>query len=254
MSHAHAGSTRRRVAGVLAGTVAALLALSVSPAGAAYANEGEVVLAPDYNLPIDSDVSNQIDLADAAVELPAADLAVAASGVGTHLLYIKVWGDEEYRAHFGTNWRTAANNSLEKADDAMAATFGIDFRSTGYFAYSSANTARGSVAVLNDFVSKANHSGADIAFGFSKNFKPGSPGAAQLLGRYAVDIHIDQATDWKIAQHEVSHIFGARDRYINYSCDNPNHEDDVMECPYERPNYWAAVDRAHVMSNRARFR
>jgi hypothetical protein len=256
MFHAPAGSARRRAAGLAAGTFAALLALSVSPAGgAAFADEGgEVLLSPAYNVPIDSDVSNQIDIADTAVELPAADAAVAASGVGTHLLYIKVYADEEYRAHFGANWKTAANNSLEKADDAMAATFGIDFRSTGYYTYSSASTARNSGTVLSDFVSKANYSGADIAFGFSKNFKGGSPGAAQGLGRYAVDIHIDQATDWKIAQHEISHIFGAQDQYNSSSCDNPYHEDDVMECPYERPNYWAAVDKARVMAHRARFR
>ncbi|HEX8002435.1 MAG TPA: M12 family metallo-peptidase [Mycobacteriales bacterium] len=255
MSHAHAGTARRRVAGLLAGTAAALLVLSVGSAGGtAFGDEGETLLAPDYNLAVDSDVSNQIDVADAVVALPAADAAVSASGVGTHLLYVKVWADEEYRTHFGSNWRNAANNSLEKADDAMAATFGIDYRSTSYNAWSSYSGNRTPGSVLSEFSSESNYSGADIAFGFSKNFKPGSPGAAYRLGRYAVNIHIDQATDWKIVQHEVSHIFGAYDRYINYSCDNPNHEDDVMECPYERPNYWAAIDRTHVMANRARFR
>ena len=246
---------------LISSSLAAFLALVGTMGVPAVADEGDGSAtsesggSPEYTPPAAPDAAEKLDNLDLNVSLPGTDVRPpGATGIGDHLLYIKVWADEEYRNRFGDKWRIAANNSLERADDAMSTQFGIDIRVTSYNAYNSDDARTGPCGVLTDFKTAANHTGADIAVGFSGNFRPGRPGCADLLGEYAVVIRIDQVTDWRIAQHEISHIFGAQDRYNGATaCNNDDHVDDVMECPYTHPDIWSA-DRNIVFSHRGRFR
>jgi hypothetical protein len=62
-----------------------------------------------------------------------------------------------------------------------------------------------------------------------------------VLGTHIVVVHVNDVIDERVTQHEVSHMFGAPDRYITTYGDNPGHVDDVMENPYNNYNYWCPV-------------
>ncbi len=59
---------------------------------------------------------------------------------------------------------------------------------------------------------------------------------------------------WTRTQHEVSHLFGAPDRYNAYA---EIHPDDVMEKSWQDPDYWCTNDDFNdwgiVWSNRAKY-
>ena len=80
-------------------------------------------------------------------------------------------------------------------------------------------------------------SGIDVILGYSKN-AGGSGGCAEIPGfRALIKWESTHLGRWEVSQHEMSHLFGAPDRYD--CC--PNHPTDVMEDQYEEPNFWCTA-------------
>lgn len=225
----------------LAGGGAPLGAASPSP------TTNRLVAAPDVVTP---DPLGGIDDTtipeDMNTELPAG------GGATGHVVTVRVAADEEWRNQFGADWKKAANTAIETADDRMFEVFGIDLQVKEYVGYNSADSMRDNECdLLGDLKSKVGFNGKDVVLGFLGQGTFG--GCAYRDGRYAVTLRSSSYKEWKVVRHEVSHLFNADDRYINYAGDNPNHEDDVMEDPYDHYNRWMSPDHGIIDNNVAKF-
>jgi len=108
---------------------------------------------------------------------------------------------------------------------------------------------------LRDDISRL--TGVDWKVGFVKTNRPWTAPGCATATRYVVG-HQTAAIDWRITQHESSHLFGALDRYENGEAGgNDDHEDDVMEDPYGHANHCSNEvgdgDWQIIRSNRARY-
>lgn len=157
--------------------------------------------------------------------------------VVTHSISVKLATDEEWRAYYGTNSMTVANNALEAADNAMFSEFGIDFYwYTTYDWDSAPDSARSSCSLLGELASDASPGTADVLLGFAKNLANSGAGCAEVPGDEAeVNWNSSSYNRWVTTQHELSHLFGAPDRYPDP--DNL-HANDVMENQYDAPDFW----------------
>lgn len=171
---------------------------------------------------------------------------------GTHRVTVRVAVDEEWRNQIGGRWKRVANSILEEADRKMYDEFGINLKVVEYHSYTSKDSLGDrECALLDDLDDKVNRNGADIVVGFLGQGRRG--GCAYRNGTHAVILRSRDYAEWKLARHEVSHLFDARDRYIQVAGDNPRHRDDVMEDPYDHPDRWTSPDHRIMKSNRAKF-
>lgn len=157
---------------------------------------------------------------------------------GTHWVNVKIVVDQAFKDKY-SNWEDKARNAVERADNKMADEFGIDFliREVGSW---SSKPGGSTCTEQHDDLGDVGFNGRDLIFGFTGKNVPDAAGCAPILGRRAViEGHANQY-QWIIVRHEASHLFGAKDRYINGELGtNPNHLDDVMEDPYDHPNRWS---------------
>jgi hypothetical protein len=157
--------------------------------------------------------------------------------VVVHTVTVKIATDEEWRSYYGANAVTVANNALEAADDAMYTKFGIDlYHYLNKNWDSSPDSGVDACDLLDDLKADASPGSADILIGFAKNNSTNYSGCAENGGDEAevnwASLHQDR---WVTLQHEVSHLFGAPDRYPDpYG----THNDDVMENQYNDFNKW----------------
>jgi len=173
-------------------------------------------------------------------------------GRGTHLVTVRVVADEEWRNQLGGRWKRVANSIVEEADREMYDEFGINLKVVEYHGYTSKDSLGDrECALLDDMADKVTRNGADIVVGFIGQGSFG--GCAERNGTHAVILRSRDYAEWKVARHEVSHLFNAGDRYIDKAGDNPRHRDDVMEDPYHYPNRWTSPDHRIMYSNRAKF-
>lgn len=81
--------------------------------------------------PANLNEKNELVLEDIRAQLDAnteSDERLA-SGVVTYAAYVRTAGDEEWRQHYGSDWRNASELFIERADNPMFSKFGIDLRS-----------------------------------------------------------------------------------------------------------------------------
>lgn len=174
------------------------------------------------------------------------------AGAGQHRVTVRVAADEEWRNQLGTKWKSVANTILEKADDRMQAEFGINVVVKEYVGYTSKDSlGDDECALLGDMTGKVGNNSKDIVVGFLGQGSFG--GCAYLDGDHTVILRTNQVKEWQIARHEISHLFAAKDRYINVAGDNPNHVDDVMEDPYDNPNRWVSPDHGIIDNHAGKF-
>ena len=168
----------------------------------------------------------------------ASDAEAMTLAVTTHQVAIRVAGDEEWRAFYGTtNWDNRAEDAIEAADNSMITKFGIDLIALKFYNWDSAPDTGTCSQVLNDLklVSK---NGNDVVMGFSKQaFSAG--GCEQ--GDYALIRYQGPSNDWKVTQHEMSHLYGADD----VAGGTATHPNDVMEDPYNGYNTWCTTVAWH---------
>lgn len=154
---------------------------------------------------------------------------------------MKLAADEEWRAYYGSNAFTVANSSLEAADDAMYAEFGVDL-----YWYQTVNwdssPDSGNVdacTLLDDLRVDLSPGSSDVLLGFAKNYSTNYSGCAERPGDEAeVSWNSSSYNRWVTTQHEVSHLFGLPDRYPD---PNHVHVDDVMENQFTTPDYWCTT-------------
>lgn len=166
---------------------------------------------------------------DARVEKTAPDARVRPVSV-------KVVADDSYRKRF-PHWRQKVKAMVERADNRLADVYGIDLTVT--------STGRWRIGDPGDCsywlgrLYNVDDDGADIVVGVSYGgYRPLAGCAYRLSDRIAMRRQGDRA-DWITLRHEVSHLYGAYDRYDDSLCDNPNHRNDLMECAYRHPNWWS---------------
>lgn len=191
--------------------------------GSSYAYPGKLVDGPEQ----------QALLMELAVEESAGDIAAA---VVTHNVSPRIAADEEWRAFYGANWQSQARARLEAADNAMAQQFEIDIRTdlASYANWDSSDGAKKVCDFIGEFQNEITVSTKDIVTGFMKNVTTGSAGCAQ--GNHFLVLYQSSTADWKVTQHEASHLFGATDVGLG----NNFHNDDVMEDIYNHPDYWCS--------------
>jgi hypothetical protein len=183
-------------------------------------------------------------------------VAGAAAVLATHTVSVRACADEEFRAFYGTaNWPTEVRNRVENADDGLFATFGINLVVDYVCQWDSNDAKRPICDIRAEFAAEVskNPGPADMVIGFTKN--PYSGGAGCVLGTqdYVMVGYQSRASDWKVTQHEVSHLYGAPDRYLGSGDPNPNHIDDVMEDPYNDYNYGCRRDRGIINSHVTKY-
>jgi hypothetical protein len=167
-------------------------------------------------------------------------------------VYVRVYGDDEWRYKYGsTKWQGAAQAAIETADDSMSTQFGIDLRVQSYHNWdtvdcSSAYYGRTRGNVFDEFKDEsAKGTGTDVLMGFSaQNPCPGdTSGLAGLaiVGGYQAVIWYQSAAgaNWKVTQHETSHLFG------NDHASGDAHPNDIMEDIYNAYNRWCQKTSAN---------
>jgi hypothetical protein len=150
--------------------------------------------------------------------------------------WVKVAGDDEWQAEFGTTWKDKANNAIERADDEMYVQFGIDLRVWTYKPWDTwPQGSRGACSLVNELASDIGiGSGGDTVAGFSATRL--YSGAGCSIAFYSLIQYQGNAyTSWVVTQHEYSHLYDVPDRYPD---PNNLHTNDVMEDPYNRPDFW----------------
>ncbi len=180
-----------------------------------------------------------------------------ASRMTTHIVTVRLAGDEEWRDKFGGDWDNRATDAIERADNDTFSKFGIDMNAHTWVNWDSDDGAT-PCALVTDLRDDIARGGADILLGYSKQGYAGGPGCAAGAStktstfRHAVIMNSDW--NWQITQHEFSHLIGVVDRYISSAGDNPAHPDDVMEDPYGDPGVWcgpSGTNDAGIMASYA---
>lgn len=182
------------------------------------------------------------------------DGGISPRGTVSHQVQVKVVVDGAYRdAH--PAWRDRVRDTVERADNRLYEVFDIDLDVTLIDTWTSASSTS-CTTQLND-LENVDRNGRDLVIGFTGKNIVGAGGCARILGRYTVVVDQGLRADWIVTRHEVSHLFGAQDRYLAGGAANPNHNDDIMELPYQHPNWWSAEDpdgdRPIIRSNADRF-
>jgi hypothetical protein len=161
--------------------------------------------------------------------------------VVVHVNNVKVAGDEEWRAHYGSSWDSKANSALERADDDFYARFGIDFRVFKYVTWDSyPDTPRHACTQVNEASTKVGIGAADTVAVFSGNAATDGVFGCSI-SHYAIvvlhgeDLAGEKYRSWVTSQHEMSHQYGATDKYPDPGNLHPN---DVMEDQYNYPGFW----------------
>ena len=173
-------------------------------------------------------------LAAMAIDERAGDITTA---VVTHTVYARVAGDEEWRSSFGTSWTSEADYRLETADNAMFTNWGIDFVSQEYVNWDNNDASAPVCNFMAEFLSEVPLNGKDVAVGFMKN--PTSSQAGCASGNSVLIKYQSSAVDWKVTQHEFSHLFGASDTAYG----DPTHPyHDVMDDLYNNPDRWCTTN------------
>lgn len=173
-------------------------------------------------------------LAAQAVDERANGLTTA---VVTHSVYARIAGDEEWRASYGTSWTSEANYRLEAADDQMFLNWGIDFVSQEYVNWDNNDGSAAVCDFMSEFMNEISLNGKDVAVGFMKN--PTSDQAGCASGNYVLVKYQSSSVDWKVTQHEFSHLYGDDD--VAYG--DPTHPvHDVMDDLYNHPNTWCTTN------------
>lgn len=245
--------SRNRAVGV--GLV--LIAALVFPVGSVSAAKPQPQLTrgPHASPPTGAELERLVALNDhPPVDELAGDITVT---VVTHTVHVKLAADEEWRSYYGANAYSTANNAIEAADNSMFTQFGIDL-----YWYNTANWDSSpdggdvdACDLLGDLMNDLNPGTSDALIGFAKNFSNNYAGCAEPNGDEAeVNWNSSSYNRWVTTQHEVSHLFGAPDRY---GPDADIHTDDVMENQYEDPDFWCTQQNFEdwdiVMSHSMKF-
>lgn len=221
----------------------AILAFLISPTALAGGPPGDASPAltrgPHATPPRGDDLQRLIAVNDHSPTIEgASDISAT---VVIHTVHVKLATDEEWRAYYGSNAFTVANRALETADDAMNSKFGVDlywYQSRDWDSDPDSGSPD-ACDLLEDLMADFNPGNSDIVLGFAKNLSVNYGGCAEFNGDEAVVAWEDTNYErWVRAQHEVSHLFGLPDRYPDPS---GTHPDDVMEKPYDKPDYWCVA-------------
>lgn len=193
--------------------------------------DGHSSAAPLYGGPLIDNAATRAALSDMARE---EDSYARSLAVTTHLVVTKVAADEEWRTFFGsTNWDDAARDRLEAADNQMYTNWGIDIVVTSYVPWDSNPDSGASCGVLlYDARADVGRGTSDVVAAFTLQ-DTGSGGCTDGSWAILIDYQSSSA-DWKVTQHELSHLYGASDVYGQENV----HPNDVMENPYADPNKW----------------
>ena len=186
-------------------------------------------------------------------ELLAAASSAISEPVGldipTHIVYVRVAADEEWRAYYGSTWMTQASNRIEAADNAMYSNFGIDLRVRDYFYWDTYPDSSRHIcsSLFQELSNDVPHgSGNDVVFAFTKNAYTGGAGCASGGNNKGLAAYQSYSSDWKVVQHEFGHIYNIPDRYPDPS---GLHEDDVMEKIYTHYDHWCISSPYHDWNN-----
>ena len=205
-------------------------------AGGAGSEAAQVEQAEIHAVPLDPGSGTQPVEEEATVEGP--DGGITPRGTVSHQVQVKVVADGAYRNDHPA-WRERVEDTIERADNRLYEVFDINLDITLKDTWASVDS-NDCGAQLND-LQNVDRNGRDIVIGFTgKNINAG--GCAYRLGRYTVVADQGLRADWIVTRHEVSHLFGAFDRYLGDGDPNPNHNDDIMELPYDHPGWWSAED------------
>jgi metallopeptidase family M12-like protein len=208
----------------------ALLGLAAAPAaGTADADQPRTA-----HVPLDPDA----DEADPVEETPAEETAGPDARVRP--VSVHVVADDDYRDRY-PHWRQRVKDTIERADNRLWDVFNIDLTISSIDQWNPNDPVSAVCGVWLDRLSNVGRQGADIVIGFT-DARINSGGCAYRLGRYALVQAQGARADWIVVRHEVSHLFGAHDRYLGDGRPNPDHNDDLMELPYDHPHWWSAED------------
>lgn len=158
--------------------------------------------------------------------------------VVTHTVYVKIAVDEEWRSYYPTNAFTVATSTMEAADNAMFSEFGVNLvrYQTANWDSSPDSGDVNACDLLGDLMADLSPGTSDVLLGFAKNYSNNYGGCAERGGDEAeVNWNPSSYSRWVVTQHEVSHLFDLPDRYPDPS---DMHIDDVMEDPYNSPDWW----------------
>lgn len=213
--------------------------------------------APDQRgelhfVPLDTGSSSQP--VDESATDEGYDGGISPRGTVSHQVQVKVVADGAYRnAH--PAWRDRIEDTIERADNKLYDVFDINLDITMVDTWTSVSSSSCG-AQLND-LQNVDRNGRDLVIGFTGKNITDAGGCAYRLGRYTVIVDQGLRADWIVTRHEVSHLFGAYDRYLAGGAANPNHNDDIMELPYQNPGWWSAEDpdgdRPIIRGNAGRF-
>jgi Metallo-peptidase family M12 len=162
--------------------------------------------------------------------------------VVTHIAYVKLALDEEWRGWYGSTGATqTATAAIETADNALFSNWGIDLRVNNVANWDSGpDNSREVCDMLFELWVDVGTGSSHIVYGFSKNLGGGT-GCAHIGGDHAMTKWHGANTSerafnhWVTTQHEISHIYNAPDQYPD---PNNVHPGDVMENQYTWPSTW----------------
>lgn len=241
--------TMKRLA--VGAAVCTLAASAVGDVGAgsspAQDQQSEVHSVPLYNGPSGEPV-------DEIATDEGYDGGISPRGTVSHQVQVKVVVDGAYRAAH-PSWRDRVEDTIERADNRLYEVFDINLDVTLIDTWTSvsSNSCGDQIRDLDN----VDRNGRDLVIGFTGRNITDAGGCAYPLGRYTVIVDQGLRNDWIVTRHEVSHLFGAQDRYLGDGAANPNHLDDLMERPYQNPNWWSAEtpdgDRPIIRGNAGRF-
>ncbi|MDY0388399.1 MAG: M12 family metallo-peptidase [Methanolobus sp.] len=123
--------------------------------------------------------------------------------------------DEEYRSHFGSNWKQEAYDTIESADNAFYSDHNINFIVKKYSEWDSTDSEDSSKALLaeaqNEMGWNSDQQGCDMMAIFT-NQNMDHWGMSEILGdAWIMKKQATSSWDWHLAQHEASHNYGCRD-------------------------------------------
>lgn len=195
--------------------------------------------------------ADEAALARLAKHEPEKSAEELAAAVTVHLVTVKAAGDEEWRSAFGSGWQDAIANRIEAADDALNSVFGINLSVGLFVAWDSADIGGSVCQFLGEIDNEVPNGGSDVSIAYMGNSSLTYAGCAYLNGSYAVVKRQNATNDWKVTQHEVSHLYNAPDR------SGSGHPNDVMEDPYGYANAWCTKagynDKGIITNNSGKF-
>lgn len=143
------------------------------------------------------------------------NLSVKQDTKSTNTVNVWIVADEEYREHFGSDWKSEAYSTIESADDAFYSDHDINFVVGKYSEWDSNDNTHDS-SLLDEAQSETgwntNQQGMDMMAIFT-NQNTDKRGWSEYGGDAWIMKHqVSSSWDWHLAQHEASH---------NYEC--PDH-------------------------------